>query len=493
MYVFGKKMKNNRKLIWPCLVLAVAAACNVQQQSDGKDERPNIVVILCDDLGYADVGFNGSKDIVTPEMDKLASGGMIFSSAYVAHPFCGPSRAGLMTGRYPHKFGSQFNLVPNSRERGFTGILLGETFISNVLQDAGYHTGLVGKWHLGDYDGYRPNDRGFDDFYGFLGGGHDYFPERFKPKYQKQLKAGNKIIFDYLKPLVHNNEEVDETEYITDALSREAVRFVKDASNREDPFFLYLAYNAPHSPLEAKEEDMAMFGHIKDEKRRTYAGMVYAVDRGVGKLVEALRETGELENTLIVFFSDNGGKLTLGGNNYPLREGKGSTFEGGYRVPMFFHWPDKITPNSNYRHPVSALDLYPTFAQMAGAAIPQEKNLDGMNILPNILDNENSRPGKTIFAMRHRAGHTDLGIRKDDWKATRNYKKWKLYNITEDIGEQNDLSGEYPELLDSLVSEGETWSRSHTEPLWFNPENLEKSWVEMEMGKFKNTFSVNRK
>lgn len=196
MYVFGKKMKNNRKLIWPCLVLAVAAACNVQQQSDGKDERPNIVVILCDDLGYADVGFNGSKDIVTPEMDKLASGGMIFSSAYVAHPFCGPSRAGLMTGRYPHKFGSQFNLVPNSRERGFTGILLGETFISNVLQDAGYHTGLVGKWHLGDYDGYRPNDRGFDDFYGFLGGGHDYFPERFKPKYQKQLKAGNKIIFD---------------------------------------------------------------------------------------------------------------------------------------------------------------------------------------------------------------------------------------------------------------------------------------------------------
>ena len=198
---------------------------------------------------------------------------------------------------------------------------------------------------------YHPNRRGFDDFYGFLGGGHQYFPARYRPIYERQTRSGKAFINDYVTPLERNGKQARETEYITDGLSREAVRFVKDAAAKQQPFFLYLAYNAPHSPLEAKEDDLVRFSSIQDKKRRTYAAMVYAVDRGVGKLVQALTMTGEFDETLIVFLSDNGGKLSLGANNGPLRDGKGSTFEGGFRVPMFFHWPNRVPAGRRFDHP----------------------------------------------------------------------------------------------------------------------------------------------
>ena len=261
--------------------------------------RPNIVLILCDDLGYADVGFNGAKDITTPHLDELAAQGTVFSSAYVCHPFCGPSRMGLLSGRYPHKFGAPFNLPPvglNIEEYNKLGIPEGETLLSTTLQQAGYRTAAIGKWHLGITTPYHPNKRGFDDFYGFLGGGHMYFPERYGPIYDRQVKSGKTVFNEYIVPLEHNGRQVEETEYMTDALSREAVRFVKKASKKESPFFLYLAYNAPHTPLEAKEDDLARFSGISDEKRRTYAAMVYAVDRGVGRVISALRETKSLNN-----------------------------------------------------------------------------------------------------------------------------------------------------------------------------------------------------
>ncbi|MBU2951007.1 sulfatase-like hydrolase/transferase [Tamlana agarivorans] len=474
-------------IFWACL----GAKNQPTESKKTAQSRPNIVVVLCDDLGYADVGFNGSKDIITPELDKLANNGTIFSSAYVPHAFCGPSRAGIMTGRYPHEFGSQFNLPANSLVYGDEGIPVSETFFSSVLQESGYYTGAIGKWHLGDKPQFHPNKRGFDDFYGFLGGGHNYFPSEYRPKYERLVEAGNTNIWDYLLPLEHNGVEVQETEYITDALSREASRFVKEASKKEEPFFLYLAYNAPHTPLEAKEEDMKVFDNIKDKNRRTYAGMVYAVDRGVGELVKTLKETNQFDNTLIVFLSDNGGRPDKGANNAPLKGRKGDTYEGGFRVPMFFHWPNKVPSGKHFEYPVSALDFYATFTGLANAKIPEGKHLDSKNIWDDVVAGKNPRAGDPIFSMRHRSGFSDVGVRQDEWKATKAYNSpWKLYNIKKDIGEKHDLGTKHPKVLKEMVSKAEAWSKTHTEPQWFDPENLSKVWKEDHMGAFLTTFEI---
>jgi arylsulfatase B len=220
------------------------------------EKRPNILVILADDLGYSDVGFNGGKDVQTPSLDKLARGGTIFTSAYVAHPFCGPSRTSIMTGRYPHPLGAPFNL-PNSGDGieryNQLGVPTSEPFISVMLHHAGYYTGAIGKWHLGITAPYHPNARGFDDFYGFLGGGHEYFPAVYGPKYDKQVKAGAKYINEYLVPLEHNGKPVAETAYLTDGFSREAVRFVRGGRRPADAVLpLSGLQRPPHSPLQAK-------------------------------------------------------------------------------------------------------------------------------------------------------------------------------------------------------------------------------------------------
>ncbi|AMX04177.1 sulfatase [Microbulbifer thermotolerans] len=461
---------------------------SVTALSPEDSDRPNIVVILADDLGYADVGFNGSKDIFTPNLDKLASEGMVFDAAYTAHPFCGPSRAGLMTGRYPHKIGAQFNLPVRG---SFVGVPTEEKFISKLLNENGYYTGAVGKWHLGEAPEYHPNRRGFDEFYGFLGGGHKYFPEEFKKAYADQLAQGVTNIDHYLLPLEYNGKAVDESEYITDALSREAVRFVEKAAGKENPFFLYLAYNAPHVPLEAKREDMEKFSHIKDKKRKTYAGMVYALDRGVGRLVDALSKTDQLDNTLIIFLSDNGGKLTQGASNFPLREGKGSVYEGGFRSPMLMYWPGKITPGSRFKYPVKALDFYPTFAALAGAEIPSEKKLDGKNIWPSIQSGSDPHKDELIFALRHYTGYSNAAVRRNQWKAVKyGQEKWKLFNIAEDVGEKKDLSKKYPVLLRDMVREMEKWSWDNAQPRWFHISEEGAGWRQAGMPRFDKTFSI---
>ena len=478
-------------LLVACLFMAVS----LPQASAQDAPRPNIIVILCDDLGYADMGFNGAKGIKTPELDKLASGGTVFSSAYVVHPFCGPSRMGLLAGRYPHAFGAPYNL-PNPgqgiEEYENEGIPVSETLMSAVLQGAGYRTGAIGKWHLGHTAPFHPNRRGFDDFYGFLGGGHMYFPERFGPIYERQKKAGKGPFNEYIVPLEHNGQEVQEMEYLTDGLSREAVRFVTESATIGKPFFLYLAYNAPHTPLEAKKEDLAKFSAIKDEKRRTYAAMVYAVDRGVGKLVDALKSTGAFENSLIVFLSDNGGKLGAGADNGPLSGGKGSITEGGYRVPMFFHWPKQIAADRRFEHPVSALDFYPTFAQLAGATLPDGKILDGRDILSAVKAGESARPGGMIFALRHFNGFSNVGTRQDEWKVIKQgpNSPWNLYNLSEDIGETMDLSARYPERVRTMVGEAAKWSETHIQPRWFDSRKPAQNWKETSMPNYDKTFAI---
>ena len=451
-------------------------------------ERPNILLILADDLGYADVGFNGGTDVRTPNLDELAANGMTFSQAYVPHPFCGPSRAGLMTGRYPHNIGAQFNLPS---EGSNLGVPRSEVFISRVLQDAGYFTGAIGKWHLGEAPEFHPNERGFDAFYGFLGGGHKYFPEEFTKTYNDQVAAGNTHIWEYLRPLERNGTEVEETQYVTDGLSREAVDFVREAADREEPFFLYLAYNAPHTPLEAKDDDLAQFMDIEDEQRRTFAAMVYAVDRGVGNVVDALRDTGQLDSTLVVFLSDNGGRLDRGGNNFPLREGKGTVYEGGYRSPMFMHWPDRLNAGTTFEHPVLALDFYPTFSGLAGAVIPADRKLDGRDIWQDIVSGQNPHDGNFLYALRHRTGFSDAAVRRNQWKAVKTGNQpWKLFNIEEDIGEHRDLSAQYRAVLANMVREIERWSWDNAEPRWFHIPQEGVEWREHAMPRFHETFAV---
>ncbi|VGO20437.1 sulfatase-like hydrolase/transferase [Pontiella sulfatireligans] len=475
------------------LHIIVLLAAALSSYAAAPSARPNILIVMCDDLGYADVGFNGAKDIRTPALDKLAAAGTVCTSAYVAHPFCGPSRMGLLSGRYPHEFGGQFNHPPFQEgltEYDSLGIPEEETLISTVLQDAGYFTGAIGKWHLGIDKPFHPNTRGFDDFYGFLGGGHMYFPEKYAGIYERQNKAGVERINEYVLPLEHNGEQVTPKGYLTDELTGEAIRFIDTAAQKKkQPFFLYLAYNAPHSPMEASDEDLAVFSDIANPKRRTYAAMVYAVDRGVARIVDSLKKNGQYDNTLIIFLSDNGGKPSQGASNAPLRGQKGDTFEGGFRVPMFFHWPDNV-PVQTFNHPVSALDFYPTFVQLAGTKLPKGKELDGKDIMADLKKGTSPRKGEMIYSMRHRNSYSDVSARRDDWKVTRyGGQPWRLFNIDEDPGENNDLATQHPERVQEMVKKAEGWSGTHVQPLWFHAGQARDEWKKNNMPRFDKTFS----
>ncbi|MGJ8724069.1 MAG: sulfatase-like hydrolase/transferase [Roseibacillus sp.] len=452
-------------------------------------DRPNILLILADDLGYADVGFNGSTDIITPEMDVLAQDGTIFSSAYVVHPFCGPSRMGLFTGRYPHEYGGPFNLPPySSGDYRDQGTPTSETLISTVLKNGGYSTGLMGKWHLGHEPQSHPNVRGFDHFYGFLGGGILYFGP-----YQANNAAGT--VWDYR--IYPQENGVDDTsltanDYMTDVLSQKGIDFINAEASNDDPFFLMMSYNAPHTVLAAKQEDLDVFPTLTGD-RQTYAAMVYALDRGIGDIVDTLKSTGQYDNTLIIFLSDNGGRTDQGANNSPLRGAKGDTWEGGFRVPMFMHWPNRVPAQTTYTHPVSALDFYPTFARLAGAAIPAGKEIDGKNIWDEVLAGESARPGELIYALRHRPGATSqyhsVGGRMDQWKAYRDQNSWSLYNIETDIGETTDVSAQNPTILTQMIDDIEAWSNSHVQPLWWDNTSQEQVWNDNNMPLYDQTFS----
>lgn len=488
-----KKMKSFNIVLG--LALSIVSCGSRAAEPVKKKTPPNILVVLCDDLGYADVGFNGSPDIITPELDKLANNGTIFTSAYVAHSFCGPSRAAIMTGRYPHQVGVPFNLHSNSSEADADnmGIPTNEVFMPKALQKSGYYTSAIGKWHLGAAPKFHPNKRGFDNYYGFLGGGHNYFPSQYQKQYANQVKAGAKEIRDYILPLEHNGKEVKETEYITDALSREAANSIKVAAKNKKPFFIYLAYNAPHVPLEAKKEDMDVFPDIKDKDRKTYAGMVYAVDRGVGKIVQTLKETNQFDNTIIVFLSDNGGNFDHGANNYPLKGTKGDTWEGGFRVPMFVHWPAKIQGGQKYKHPVSALDLYPTFLSLAKAKLPKNKTLAGKDLSSAFFEGEDVYKEEMIYAVRYRHGYCDVAGRKGNLKVTRmGNEPWLLFDVEKDMGEKKNLGYRYPDKMKEMVGEIADWTQSFVKPLWYYSAMDELLWEEGRMPNFKETFEVNK-
>jgi arylsulfatase A-like enzyme len=269
----------------------------------------------------------------------------------------------------------------------------------------------------------------------------------------------------------------------------QGARFIREASQKENPFFLFMSYNAPHTPIQAKKEDLEKLRSIKDEKRRTYAAMVHAVDRGVKNIVDELKEMNKFKNTLIVFLSDNGGVTKHGASNAPLQGRKGDTWEGGYRTPMFFHWPEKI-PKQLFPYTVTALDFYPTFTALAKANVPDEIELDGKDIWQDVISGSNPRKAEPLFVMRHRGKGNEIGVRLDDWKLFRRGNSWKLFDVSNDIGEKNDLSQKHPDQLRSMIQMTADWVKIHSEPQWFDSFQARDMWVENDRPDFEKTFRI---
>ena len=455
-----------RRIVFWCSI-AVLGMSSPPAHADGPTaKRPNIVIILADDYGYADSGFQGCKDIPTPSIDSIAAGGVVCTSGYVSGPYCSPTRAGLLTGRYQQRFGHEYN--PGSSPE--LGLALAETTIADRLKAAGYDTGLVGKWHLGAAPRFHPQRRGFDEFFGFLGGGHSYFPGR-------GAGEGGSIM--------RGTTEVKEPEYLTDAFAREAVAFIDRHKTGDRPFFLYLAFNAVHTPMHATDDRLKRFASITDKTRQTYAAMTTALDEGVGKVLAKLRAEKLEENTLIVFFSDNGGPTmpgtTINGSrNDPLRGSKRTTLEGGVRVPFAFQWKGTLPAGKRYDLPIIQLDLHPTFLAAAGVESDPAWKLDGVNLLPYLSGRETGTPHETLY---WRLG-AQMALRQGDWKLVR-YDRHaepgqgpspktdaaqvlgpKLYNLAQDIGESHDLSARFPDKVDALQAVWQKWNAQLARPLW---------------------------
>jgi len=419
---------------------------------DKKKVRPNIILIMADDIGYSDIGAYGCKDIPTPGIDSIARNGVRFTNAYVSSPLCSPTRAGLMTGRYQQRFGYEFNTGPPPGSlRTQVGLPLEETTLAEALKSEGYLTGVVGKWHLGMLKKYHPIKQGFDSFFGFMHGDHKYFDEP---------NGFNPILKDYLP--------VKEKEYLTDAFTREALSFIDNS--KKSPFFLYLAYNAGHTPLQASEKYLKRFSHIKDKKRRIYAAMISAMDDGVKSILEKLNNRGILDDTLVFFLNDNGGPIRSNASiNYPLRGGKNSLHEGGIRVPYLIQWKGKIPENIVFDGLVSSLDIFPTAKIATGGMLYEKKKIDGVNILPFLTNKKHGDPHDVLF-WRSGRHLQNFAVRRGKWKLLLyGRRKKELYNIREDVSEQNNLVKNNPEIVTELENLIIEWNSTIRKPSWRIP------------------------
>ncbi|MEO6244244.1 MAG: sulfatase-like hydrolase/transferase [Opitutaceae bacterium] len=412
--------------------------------------RPNILLIVGDDMGYADVGFHGCKDIPTPNLDALAAAGVRFTNGYVSGPYCSPTRAGLLTGRYQTRFGHEYN------PSGANGLPVTETTLANRLGTAGYATALVGKWHLGNQPEMRPPQRGFAEFFGFLGGAHSYFD---------------------VSGMLRGSEPINELDYTTDAFGREACAFIE--RHRAHPWFLYLAFNAVHTPMHATDARLKKFAHIADERRRTYAAMMSAMDDAIGTVRAKLAATGQEQNTLVFFISDNGGPTMIGvtvnaSRNDPLRGSKRTTLEGGIRVPFVVAWPGRVKPGV-FASPAIQLDLHATALAAAGIAPRPEWKLEGVDLLPFLAGEKSGAPHDALY---WRFGE-QMAIRRGDWKLVRYdtnaetntggrqpVSAAKLYNLAADIHEDRDLAAANPDRVRELQALWDTWDKSNAKPLW---------------------------
>jgi len=463
------------------IVILIIAATSVLAAGCGRHEEgrrpPNVVLILADDLGYADLSAQGNTKISTPNIDSLAASGARMTEAYASNAVCAPSRAGLLTGRYQQRFGFEFNPVSvrfskalgtwkmagelqprfdedaaaNPPSADAVGLEPDETTLAELLHANGYATAHVGKWHLGNGEKFDPRNHGFDTWYGFWAGATRFGPKG-DPDLVESVVEGNAVdefLSKYLQyDIVRNGEPVDETRYQTYAIAEEVSAFI--AENRERPFFIYAAFGAPHDPLQAPRDIYDQLGHIEDENMRVYQAMVVALDRGVGTILEALKSAGVENDTIVFFSSDNGGALYLGleGINDPLRGGKATFWEGGFRVPFFAKWPGHIPPGTVVHAPTSLLDVYPTVAEAAGATAPGQKPLDGKSLLPVI---ENAGAAHQLLFWR--SGELKA-VRRGDWKLISSVdppRTW-LYDLSTDPGEEHDLTADRPEIVAELAA-----------------------------------------
>ncbi len=420
--------------------------------------RPNVVVILADDLGYADLGFQGCKDIPTPHLDRLAGESVRFTDGYVSCPVCSPTRAGLLTGRYQQRFGHELNPGGGAVYRGQpVGVSLAQKTFPAAMKEAGYRTGMVGKWHLGEGPQYVPTSRGFEEFFGFLGGAHAY----------QNLEQG------YVRRIFRGTEELEEKEHLTDAFTREAVDYI--SRHRAEPFFLYLAYNAVHTPMQPPARYTDRFADFDSPRRRQYAGMLAAMDEGIGRVLATLRDCGLENDTMVFFLSDNGGPSPLNASdNRPLRGTKSTTWEGGVRVPFVIRWPGRVAPGSVYEQPIISLDILPTALAAGGGRLPAHYAIDGVDLMPYLHGRRTERPHERLY-WRWGTMHA---IRSGDLKWTVAYDTKKLFNLTHevqgqglfdlaaDIGESRDLSLERPDDLRRLKEEYAAWNKQMIDPLW---------------------------
>ncbi|MCF7817300.1 MAG: sulfatase-like hydrolase/transferase [Kiritimatiellales bacterium] len=449
-----KKMKPS--LILSLLSLLLLSFCPA---ASGK---PNILLILVDDMGYGDTGFNGCKDIPTPNMDSIAANGARFTTGYVTAPQCAPSRAGMLSGMRQNRFGREENGSIDKQ-----GLPSNIRLFGDYMRDAGYRTGLVGKWHEGTMKGSRPLERGFDSFYGFLVGSTYFLPPE-----------GS----DTIPGLYDGTEKTTATDYLTFVLGDRAIDFIRQKSDK--PFFLYLAFNAPHAPLQAPEEYLKKFEHLAVDgepgivckytkkmiahPRQVYAAMVSALDDAIGKVLQALRDNGLEEDTLICFLSDNGGPTEVtSADNGSLRGVKGDLLEGGDRVPFAVQWKGTIPAGQTIDTPVLSLDLLPTALSAAGAPIP--KQLDGVNLLPLLVGGKELGPRTLYWRFPFPPFCPVWAIRQGEWKLVKEAERkpgggftrtgrTSLYRIDDDIHEDNDLSGQYPEVLKKLQEEYDAWA-----------------------------------
>jgi arylsulfatase A-like enzyme len=445
------------------LLFALCSSLSAATQPDSAKaptDKPNVLVIIADDLGYADIGVHGGKEVPTPNIDALAASGVRCTSGYVSAPYCSPSRAGFLTGKAATRFGHEFN--PHWGDEAKLGLPLDQRTIANVMHDAGYATALVGKWHQGFDEAHHPQSRGFDDYCGFLVGGHNFLLHK-----DAEPKFGTAHSHD----LIYRGREVQRLDgYTTDLFTDEALSFMN--RNAKKPWFLYLAYNAVHTPLEIVEKHQSRLpAVVKTPGRRGYLSLLLGLDDAIGRLMAELK--AKHPNTLVFFFSDNGGSgkrpffATNTGINTPLSGDKGQTLEGGIRVPFFVSWTGQLPAGKVYEQPVSALDVLPTAASVAGTKAPE--GIEGVNLLPHLKGEKADAPHESL-AWRF---GPQKAIRRGKWKLVdfrdfeaKTQSGWQLFDLDADISESKNLAAEHPELVAELSKAWDDWNAKNIAPLW---------------------------